>query len=213
MSFRVDRNTRCSNSSAAPLSTAPRSAGTSSDWEPSAFETRAESIGMCRKRSFATDGQERRPARAAVCRIPCLILCLAYVERGCQYRAPNALCGVHGLMASVIAALFSHSRPPPPARASYLEHRIRPTVPPGLRRSPESPARITTRGVYPSVCGGARGLHFGLNPVSWTLSERRILCPRWHHHRRLGGPDGSDTGRARCHLSTRCSLDPDGRNW
>ena len=54
MSFRVDRNTRCSNSSAARLSTAPRSAGTSSDWEPSAFETRAESIGMCRKRSFGT---------------------------------------------------------------------------------------------------------------------------------------------------------------
>ena len=54
MSFRVDRNTRCSNSSAARLSTAPRSAGTSSDWEPSAFETLAESIGMCRKRSFAT---------------------------------------------------------------------------------------------------------------------------------------------------------------
>ena len=42
---------------------------------------------MCRKRPFATDGQRRRPARAAVCRIPCLILCLADVERVGQCRA------------------------------------------------------------------------------------------------------------------------------
>ena len=103
----------------------PRSAGTSSDWEPSAFETRAESIGMCRKRSFTTDGQSRRPARAAVCRIPCLILCLADVERVWQRRAPNLPCGVHGRMASVIAALFSRSRPPPPARSQ--SHSVRDT--------------------------------------------------------------------------------------
>ena len=45
---------------------------------------------MCRKRSFGTDGRGRRPARAAVCRIPCRILCLAYVKRVCQCRAPNA---------------------------------------------------------------------------------------------------------------------------
>ena len=97
MSFRVDRNTRCSNSSVARLGTAPCSAGTSSDWEPSAFETRAESIGMCRKRSFATDGHERRPASTCACRIPCLILCLAYVvERVGQCRAPKAPCGVYG---------------------------------------------------------------------------------------------------------------------
>ena len=64
MSFRVDRNTRCSNSSVARLGTASCSAGTSSDWEPSAFETRAESIGMCRKRSFTTHRRGRRPARA-----------------------------------------------------------------------------------------------------------------------------------------------------
>ena len=31
-------------------------------------------------------------------------------------------------MASVIASLFSRSRPPPPAMASYLEHRILPTA-------------------------------------------------------------------------------------
>ena len=50
-----------------------------------------------------------------MCRIPCLILCLAYVERVCQCRAPNSPCGLHGRMASVIASLFSRSRPPPPA--------------------------------------------------------------------------------------------------
>ena len=38
-------------------------------------------ISMYRKRSFATGGRGRLPASAAVCRIPCLILCLAYVER------------------------------------------------------------------------------------------------------------------------------------
>ena len=37
---------------------------------------------MCRKRPFAIHRRQgRRPARAAVCRIPCLILCLADVER------------------------------------------------------------------------------------------------------------------------------------
>ena len=88
----------------------------SSDWEPSAFETRAEPISLCRKRSFATGWQGRRPASAAVCRrIPCLILCLASVKRVCQCRPPNSPCGLHGRMASVIASLFSRSRPPPPA--------------------------------------------------------------------------------------------------
>ena len=55
---------------------------------------------MCRKRSFATGGRGRRPARAAVCRIPCLILCLADIERVCQCRAPNAPYGLHGRMAA-----------------------------------------------------------------------------------------------------------------
>ena len=32
---------------------------------------------MCRKRSFATHRRRRRPARPAVCRIPCRILCAA----------------------------------------------------------------------------------------------------------------------------------------
>ena len=36
---------------------------------------------MCRKRPFAIHRQGRLQARAAVCRIPCLILCLADVER------------------------------------------------------------------------------------------------------------------------------------
>ena len=80
----------------------PALPATGSRLPSSAIETRAELIGMCRKRPFATDGQYRLPARAAVCRIPCLILCLADVERVCQCRAPNAPCGVHGRMVSVI---------------------------------------------------------------------------------------------------------------
>ena len=62
----------------------------SSDWEPSAFETRAEPISMCRKRPFATHWRKRLQARAAVCRIPCLILCLADVKRVGQCSAPTA---------------------------------------------------------------------------------------------------------------------------
>ena len=42
---------------------------------------RAEPISMCRKRPFATHRRGRRPARAAACRIPCLILCVADVAR------------------------------------------------------------------------------------------------------------------------------------
>ena len=40
----------------------------SSDWEPSAFETRAKPIRMYRKRSFATGEQWRPQTSAAVCR-------------------------------------------------------------------------------------------------------------------------------------------------
>ena len=58
---------------------------------------------MCRKRPFATHRRKRPQARAGVCRIPCLILCLADVKRVGQCRAPHAPCGVHGRMASVIA--------------------------------------------------------------------------------------------------------------
>ena len=45
---------------------------------------------MYRKRPFATHWRKRLQARAAVCRIPCLILCLADVKRVGQCRAPNA---------------------------------------------------------------------------------------------------------------------------
>ena len=37
-------------------------------------------ISMCRKRPFGTGGRGRLAASAAVCRIPCLILCLAYIK-------------------------------------------------------------------------------------------------------------------------------------
>ena len=57
---------------------------------------------MCRKRPFATHGQGRRPARAAVCRIPCLILCLADVEmmgRGPGRLSQMARNGCHAALA------------------------------------------------------------------------------------------------------------------
>ena len=79
-------------------------------------------IRMYRKRSFTTHQRERRPAPAAVCRIPCLILCLAYVKRVCQCRAPNAPGGVPGRMASVIASLVSSARLPPPVEGSASVH-------------------------------------------------------------------------------------------
>ena len=55
-------------------------------------------------------------ASISVCRIPCLILCLADVERVCQCRTPNSPCGVHGRMASAIAhcsAVHTHRHPAP----------------------------------------------------------------------------------------------------
>ena len=50
----------------------------------------AGQIRMCRNRSFATHGHGRLQASASVCRIPCLILCIANVEPRVQCRAPNA---------------------------------------------------------------------------------------------------------------------------
>ena len=84
--------------------------------------------GPLRNRSFGTGERCRLPASAAVCLIPCLILWFAYVESVCKCRAPNSPGGLNGRIASVIASLFSSSRPPPPARASYLEHLILPTA-------------------------------------------------------------------------------------
>ena len=43
-----------------------------------------ESISMCRKRPFATDGRGRLQTSPAVCRIPCRILCLADVASAAQ---------------------------------------------------------------------------------------------------------------------------------
>ena len=140
-------------------------------WEPSAFETRAEPISMCRKRSFGTGGRGRLPASAAVCRIPCLILCLAYVERVGQYRAPHASCGVHGRMASVIASPFSSSSPPPHARASpcgqgNVANIPSPCqrVPPGAERREEVP---TSHGWSQSRSGRAswRALLYAMSSV------------------------------------------------
>ena len=64
------------------------SCGRSSEGEPSAVETRPAPILRCRKRPFRTRGRGRRPASAAVCRIPCLMLCLAYVARKSMARRP-----------------------------------------------------------------------------------------------------------------------------
>ena len=55
---------------------------------PSRSERPLSPIRMCRKRPFATHRQERRPATAAVCRIPCLILCFVDVERTSMARRP-----------------------------------------------------------------------------------------------------------------------------
>ena len=71
---------RTSLSEARRHATLPRSWIQRENWEfethrePAAVETRAEPISLCRKRPFATHRRGRRPASAAVCRIPCLIL-------------------------------------------------------------------------------------------------------------------------------------------
>ena len=100
--------------------------GTASDGEPAAVETRAAPISLCRKRSFATDGQGHRPTRAAVCRILCLILCLAYVWRVGQCRAPHERRGAAGYTATScrISAVLTaplNTRWPWTSSASLLE--------------------------------------------------------------------------------------------
>ena len=45
---------------------------------------------MYRKRPFATDRHGHRPARTIVCRIPCLILYLADVERTSMARRTSS---------------------------------------------------------------------------------------------------------------------------
>ena len=79
-------------------------------------------------------------------------------------------------MASVIAPLVQPFTPT--ARALYLEHRMLPTAPPGLRRSPESPARIMTRGAIPACAVEAEG---------YTLD-----LIRFHGHFPKGGYDVHD---------------------
>ena len=48
--------------------------GTASDWEPAAVETRAEPISLCRKQSFGTDGQRRRPAPKIAAMNPAVVI-------------------------------------------------------------------------------------------------------------------------------------------
>ena len=76
---------------------------------------------MYRKRPFAIHRQGHRQMRAAVCRIPCLILCLANVERVDQCRAPNLPCVVRpdGLGDRLTGQPFT-----PTAPALSLEHLI-----------------------------------------------------------------------------------------
>ena len=69
---------------------------------------RVKALGRRRWKKASGDHQHAREVE---------MLCLAYVERVYQCRAPNAPCGVNGRMASAIASLFSRSRPPPPAGA------------------------------------------------------------------------------------------------
>ena len=58
---RTSRFPTCqSSANQGPAVASPRG---SSDWEPSVFETRASPISLCRKRSFATGGRGRHPAR------------------------------------------------------------------------------------------------------------------------------------------------------
>ena len=85
--------------------------------------------------------------------------CLKQTSR----RVPNSPGGLNGRIASVIASLFSSSRPPPPARASYLEHlhtpdchRDHPLAGRGSRHCPRRRApvaRTTRRGPRPRTSG------------------------------------------------------------
>ena len=154
-------------------------------------ETRAEPIRLCRKRPFATRRRGRRPASATVCLIPSLILCLAYVERVCQCRAPNSPCGLHGRMASVIASLFSRSRPPPPAGL----HATTPHI------AASNEGLIVGRPVRNAVLHLVRGMDLRLHPCSVAPAEG---------HEKSAPPAGSSCNNAANHGHAPGPTEPPG---
>ena len=62
---------------------------------------------MYRKRPFTIRRRGRLPVSAAVCRIPCLILCLADVERVC----PGHEAGRHHVLLLRFSTGFFHREP------------------------------------------------------------------------------------------------------
>ena len=145
--------------------------------------------GPLRNRSFGTGGRCRLPASAAVCLIPCLILWFAYVESVCKCRAPNSPGGLNGRIALVIASLFSSSRPPPPARASYLEHLILPTA----TATTPPPASIPT-----TARSGEHPPHKS-HVVGLAVLIRLAAADGDQHAVAVAGADGDPPARSQSH--------------
>ena len=122
------------------------------------FETRASPIRLCRKRPFATHGQRPRPARAAVCRIPCRILCLADVERTSMARRP------------VLTSPAARRRPSPSS-----------TVPLRPRASEPSHSAPAASHRFPGPCGQLPRNR--LETPTPSLSHRRCGAGKFRHQR------------------------------
>ena len=139
-----------------------------------------------------------------MCRIPCLILCLADVERVGQCRAPNARCGVHGRMASVIASLFSRSRPPPPAGL----HATTPIHVPAFTDPPEAPllpTRVLARSQAEPAGKLARAPECVDVPDGSGVVARILTGPHDAHRQDSHLPMRYDTGRPRAVIRLRIS--------
>ena len=123
---------------------------------------------MCRKRPFGTHEQRPRPARAAVCRIPCLILCLAYVERTRMARRP---------------VLTSRPR----RYSAYARCWVHNCIDPGrpkLKSRPAMPARLSDRRTRTQQGGGLSRVAYA-NTVQWAAVRQSTTNTK--ANQRLGG--------------------------
>ena len=126
------RETRCRSSktrAAVSESHVARASASSSrflvhDSSRSPLETRRSRSACVVNGRLATRRRGRRPARAAVCRIPCRILCLADVERVCYLARPGDAArrrergrrrpGPHGAAAASALSVSASLTPPQP---------------------------------------------------------------------------------------------------
>ena len=168
---------------------------------------------MYRKRPFGTHGQGRRPARATVCRILCLILCLAYVrlksmarrtvltsrQRSALFSLPPREADDPGGVARDTPSVREQSSrgfPPPDASAGAPDAtlhvgRLRATVRVGTRNCAES---------LSSRSGGQPADHSPRRHL-WPTAVQRRLAKKGHKCGAVSEKCPESSGSGRFHVS------------